>query len=105
MLASLLAKLEGKYFPSSPITGGGGGFNVTNITTAAMTTNTQYLSDDPVTAKIMISMCVTFFVGVLHVILLKFDEKNKNLFFQFILRLHLRYCKSVLLPSIYQNRL
>ena len=74
MTSSTLAKFEGRLYPSqrpSIVSG-----NLTyNITTTHETTHTfvlsknEYLSDDPDTAKIMISTCLTFFTGIFHVAL------------------------------------
>lgn len=68
MTYSCIEKLEGKYYANKPL----GLLTDTNTTlsminTSHVTSNPMFLSDDPVEAKIMISMSVTFISGVIQV--------------------------------------
>jgi len=72
MTSSTLAKFEGRFYPLQrpSITSGNLTYNFTithETTHGFVLSNNEYLSDDPDTAKIMISTCLTFFTGIFHV--------------------------------------
>lgn len=74
MTSSTLAKFEGRLYPPLKLSNSEiGNVSLANnetdyfATTQITSTGNQYLSEDRDTAKIMISMCLTFFTGIFHV--------------------------------------
>ena len=57
MIARVIAKLDGIYIPPA---------NLTNSSNFSIMHNSQYLSDDPVQAKVIIAVAITFFAGLVQ---------------------------------------
>ena len=67
MTFSCIEKLEGKYYAKKGFEMAMNATSLNGSSSAFPPPNTAYLSDDPVEAKIMISMAVTFLAGIIQV--------------------------------------